>query len=423
MTAAFPVAEIPSGKTSPPRSIGPIVQVALVDIGGSPPEIVRQLTQAHDRCICTPTDITTEDRPAAFRRFDVAVMVDRGGGRTETGRVDAGQEERLRRLEQFGLGAIVFTDRSWAFATHGPGVVSLPSDASLDLVYGALLSMARSRPVLRQIDRQVVNLTRLGETLRRQMEETDHELQLASRLQHDFLPKDLHDAGLLHFETVYRPCTWVSGDIFDIFRLDERHFGFYLADAVGHGVAAGLLTMYIKHAIRPKRIYEHSYELVRPSEVLSMLNDQLAMQGLPDSQFITLWYGLLNFETLELTYASAGHPPPWRVAADGTMQQLTHEDGCPLGLQAGEGFSDERFPLCRGDRLIVYSDGLEESLIAERRPMPDLPTFRSGVAELLRLPGPALIQRLHERLDNEPGSLRRADDVTMVLVDVAPASG
>jgi len=408
-----------------PRPLGPILQVALVDVGGSPPDAVRQLINLPERCICTRVDVSSEDRPAAFNRFDVAVMVDRGGGRAdraEAGRVDAAQDERLHRLEQFGLGVIVFTDRSWAFATHGPGVVCLPCDASLDLVHGALLSMARSRPVLRQIDRQVQHLTRLGDTLRRQMEETDHELQLASRLQHDFLPKDLRNTGPLHFETLYRPCTWVSGDIFDIFRLDERHFGFYLADAVGHGVAAGLLTMYIKHAIRPKRIYEHNYELVRPSEVLATLNDQLAVQGLPDSQFITLWYGLLNFETLALTYASAGHPPPWRLAADGTMQQLTHEDGCPLGLQAGEGFSDERFHLHPGDRLIVYSDGLEDSLIAERRPLPELPTFRPGVEELLRLPGPALIQHLHTRLDGEPGSLRRADDVTMVLVDVASAT-
>jgi len=66
----------------------------------------------------------------------------------------------------------------------------------------------------------------------------DQELRLDSRLQRDFLPKQLPTVGDIRFHVLYRPATWVCGDVYDVQRLDERFIGFYLADAVGHGVAA-----------------------------------------------------------------------------------------------------------------------------------------------------------------------------------------
>jgi serine phosphatase RsbU (regulator of sigma subunit) len=392
--------------------------VALLAAQGSLSLVISRLIEAAEWCVCEQVSIGGDDDVAALRRFDVAVLVvqdaEREGG-AESG--SAEQERKLGILQRSQVGVLILTSRPSLYAGCGAGVVCLSVDSSVEKVHGVLLALARTRPVLRQIDTQLASLRRLSEMLRRQLEETDRELRLASRLQRDFLPRELPEAGPIRFRSIFRPCTWVSGDIFDIFRLDERHWGFYIADAVGHGVAAGLLTMYIKHAIRPKRMFEDGYEMVPPADVLGLLNDQFAVQELPDSQFITCWYGIINTETLELKYAIAGHPPPMVISADGGLREL-HGEGCILGLCKGQEFSNETVLLRPGQRVLLYSDGLEQTLISHRPPMPELPELVPGMQELLRLPGEEVIVRLEERLDTEPGSLTRGDDVTVVVLDV-----
>jgi serine phosphatase RsbU (regulator of sigma subunit) len=384
----------------------------------SPPAAVQELIAATDRCVCEHVELGEDDRAAAFRHFDVAVLADRTSGRPgEKESVSSDQDRQLKLLQRFQIGVLIITPRPWQFAGCGVGTVCLSQDASIDKVHGVLMGLARTRAALQHIDKQLGNLHRLSETLRKQFEATDHELRLASRLQRDFLPRGLPTGGPIRFWTIYRPCTWVSGDIYDIFRLDEEHWGFCIADAVGHGVAAGLLTMYIKHAIRPKRILDGGYELVRPSEVLGMLNDQLVYQNLPDSQFITGWYGLINAETLELQHSVAGHPPPMLIDPDGSFREL-HGEGCLLGLHENQQFGDETVTLRPGQRVLLYSDGLDETLIAHRPPLPGRPTLADGMEELFRLDAETFVQRLRERLDNETGSLSRADDVTVVMLEV-----
>ena len=91
-----------------------------------------------------------------------------------------------------------------------------------------------------------------------------------------FLPKVDEAIGGVRFATVYKPASWVSGDIYDVFRVDERHVGFYVADAVGHGMAASLLTLFIKRCLTPKRIEADGYTVLCPSEAIAVLNDGLA---------------------------------------------------------------------------------------------------------------------------------------------------
>ncbi|MBX3394772.1 MAG: serine/threonine-protein phosphatase [Phycisphaerae bacterium] len=379
--------------------------------------LVRRLTVAQEWCVAESISLDGENDFGLLNNYDAVLLVDSAGPDDDAN--DAILKEthaRLDLLRKRQIGVLVSTRRPWRYAGFNCGVVCFQPDSSFEMARGALCALAHIRPMILQLDKQYSAMQRLGRNLARRFDATNRELQLASRLQRDFLPHGAIESGPFRFSTLFRPCSWVSGDIFDIFRLDETHWGFYLADAVGHGVAAGLLTMYIKHAIRPKRILREGYEIVPPSEVLSHLNDLLAQQGLPDSQFITGWYGILDTETRVLRYAVAGHPPALLLSPDNDVREL-HGEGCLLGLGVGERYSDESVTLRPGDRVFIYSDGLEPMLIAHRPPLPRLPVFESGMLDTLRLSSSRLIEELRTMLDAAPGSLAQPDDVSVLVLD------
>ncbi len=144
---------------------------------------------------------------------------------------------------------------------YRPSVASLPPLPDLNEV---MADLGPVKEIVHQLDsvqkemdglREELNLLRRrDETLNFYMHRLDEELRLAARLQQDFLPKSLPNVGRLHFHTLFRPAGYVSGDLYDVMRLDERRIGFYMADAVGHGMPAALLTMFLKHALVTKEL-------------------------------------------------------------------------------------------------------------------------------------------------------------------------
>ena len=83
-------------------------------------------------------------------------------------------------------------------------------------------------------------VNRVNKRLQAAYHQIDQELELARRIQESFLPQSLPDVPHVRFAVHYQPCGRVGGDFYDVFRLDERHIGLYIADAMGHGVPASL---------------------------------------------------------------------------------------------------------------------------------------------------------------------------------------
>ena len=143
--------------------------------------------------------------------------------------------------------------------------LSVPAEQMLEAVQHELDAVRAELDVLRQRD----------DTLRFYMQRLDEELKLAARLQQDFLPRKLPQIGPVTFQTLFRPAGHVSGDLYDVMRLDENHIGFYMADAVGHGMPAALLTMFLKQALVTKEIVPGGYRLLAPSLTMARLNEAL----------------------------------------------------------------------------------------------------------------------------------------------------
>lgn len=246
-------------------------------------------------------------------------------------------------------------------------------------------------------------------------EELGEEMRIAANLQRDFLPSRLPEVGPVLFGTLFMPAGFVSGDIYDVVRLDETTLGFYVADAVGHGLPAALLTMFIKKALQTKRISGHSYEIIRPEIALAQLNADICEQNASGFHFCTAVYGVLDTASLELTYACAGHPEPVLFRTDGEVRSLAAPGGL-LGVMPDEAYESRTVTLRAGDRLVLYSDGLESIFRCEdgtRPPMTEAlgPFAVAGRDEMFAKLRERVEQiRLPERLD--------IDDVTVVVADV-----
>ncbi len=264
---------------------------------------------------------------------------------------------------------------------------------------------------------EIERLKMVGQPLSDHFNEVTEEMHLASRLQRDFLPRELPKLPGIKFGTVYRPATWVSGDIYDVMRLDENHFAFYLADAVGHGMPAALLTMFIKRAIVPKRIKGKSYELVPPGEILASLNVDMCQQGLSDQQFATCCYGIMNFQNYTIQLANAGHPYPLLMKSDKQTIEEYRVKGALLGVIEDADYETKEFQMEPGDKLLVYSDGVEAAFDMTSVDLDGPPKFRNEFEGLVDLPISDLVEKLLYQIDAEIGSLHPRDDVTVVGIE------
>ncbi|HWE03751.1 MAG TPA: PP2C family protein-serine/threonine phosphatase [Tepidisphaeraceae bacterium] len=263
-------------------------------------------------------------------------------------------------------------------------------------------------------------LRRRDDTINYNMNRLDEELRLAARLQRDFLPKSLPQLGAIRFHTLFRPAGYVSGDLYDVMRLDEQHVGFYIADAVGHGMPAALLTMFLKHALVTKEIYGGGYRLLKPSESMARLNESFIDQNLAHSTFATAIYGMINVRTLELTIACAGHPMPVLLPEAGPMKNLPATGGL-LGIFPGETYTDFTTQLSPGDRLILYTDGVEVAF-GDDPSTGDPERWRQELVDRRLLPSATLLSAFSECADKESGSLEPKDDLTMVMIEVGRSS-
>ena len=252
---------------------------------------------------------------------------------------------------------------------------------------------------------------RVNRRLKQIYRQVEEDLELARRLQMSFLPQTLPEVPGVRFAVHYRLSGRVGGDFYDVFRLDENHVGLYVADAMGHGVPASLLTIFIKKGVRAKEVFGRQYRLVPPGEVLQRLNQELVEQALYDQPFITMAYVLFDHRERRLQFARAGHPYPLYVPRQGDLQ-LWEVEGSLLGI------FDTLFPantsqLQPGDKVLLYSDGIDEA--RQEACSPGTPSLLACAARNRDLPIQEFVPRLAQELF---GQESQPDDLTLLGLEV-----
>ena len=297
-------------------------------------------------------------------------------------------------------------------------------DATVAAVLRGLIG--RQRDVDRAV-RELAVAARFGSGLRGEVARMQEELQLAAQVQREFLPREFPQLGDIRIGVFWRPASWVSGDVYDVVRLDERHLGVFIADAVGHGVPAALLTMVICRGLPAKDVGHGTYRIVPPGEALARINAEMLAHQEHTTRFATAVYAVIDTETGSMRLACAGHPAPVVLRAGGAMDLVPAEGGL-LGVFEGEQYEEVTVELAHGDRLLMHSDGLEQAFPGD--PSGDrqarLPTKRylDEFAAVRGAPdAAALVEQVGRRIDMQFGSVRQADDVTLLVVERARATG
>jgi len=304
------------------------------------------------------------------------------------------------------------------------GLVIGPPEAPRDTMCAVLRSIWAQSHVVDELRTENRFLRTHQGGLCVQMDKIDEELRLAAQLQQEFLPTSLPSVNGINFGILFRPAGYVSGDIYDVLRLDEEHIGFFLGDAVGHGVPAALMTMYIKRSLQTKEVRPGTpkgYRIIPPNEAIGTLNHDMCRNDSGTVRFATACYGVINCVTGRLSFARGGHPYPMILRADGSVEKLDPE-GAMLGVFPEEEFELAHTYLAKGDRFLMFSDGFETAFPEEGADEQSLglanKQFEHEFMDLVNGEPKEAIQRLQFKLDQQVGSLNQQDDITLVFLNV-----
>jgi serine phosphatase RsbU (regulator of sigma subunit) len=161
--------------------------------------------------------------------------------------------------------------------------------------------------------------------------------------------------GRFQVEAVWDPCTYASGDYYDVIQIGPERFVLALGDVMGHGAEASLMM-----AVARAHIRELARHFRRTDELMLNLDGYLR-DNAPSGQGMSLIVAALNTGTLVLEHSTAAHPPPLMLRGD-TVSELETSPGILLALPLllGVGYERVEVQLQPGDRLLFYTDGMFE---------------------------------------------------------------
>jgi len=260
------------------------------------------------------------------------------------------------------------------------------------------------------------------------------ELAIAQEVQAQLYPKLIRQLENLEVHGFCRPARTVSGDYYDFLALNSDKLMLAVGDISGKGISAALLMATIHSAVRAYSTEDRSvlrepvavgasagsglmlasdlrWTEASPAALLTLLNHQL-YESTPDAKYATLFLGIYDGATRQLTYGNGGHLPPILISDDGSCQSLSC-GGTVIGLFDNLSFPEATVQLRAGDLLVAYSDGVTE-------PENDYGEFgEERLIQLVRenrhLPLERITEIVTVAVNDWIGGNEQPDDVTLVL--------
>ncbi len=246
-----------------------------------------------------------------------------------------------------------------------------------------------------------------------QLESIKGDLAVASEIQQAILPRIFppfpENAHQLDIAASMYAAKDVGGDFYDFFRIDADRIGFVIADVSGKGVPAAIFMAVSRTLIRATGIRG-----VSPSECMTYSNTLLAKESV-NSMFVTVFYGIYNIRTGEVTYTNAGHNPPYIMKANGSVQPLPMSKDIIAGFLDDFQFTENTLQLEPGDTLLMFTDGVTEAIDPEEN--------EYGVERLQQLLGQLVASDCQKIIDTVKadvkafaGEAEQSDDITLLAL-------
>jgi serine phosphatase RsbU (regulator of sigma subunit) len=198
---------------------------------------------------------------------------------------------------------------------------------------------------------------RSGKIIESQNDMLNNELMLAESVQRNMIPAITPRLKDVDIDAIYSPMIGIGGDLYDYIECGVPDaVGIFVCDVSGHGVSAALISSMVKANLNAIRGTDPS-----PRWLLHYLNERLIDQI--SQHFVTAFYGRLSAGEKKFTYCRGGHNSPL-LARGGTVIELRGK-GKMLGVVNDLRFEEIEVGLQKGDRLVLYTDGLTEARNAE----------------------------------------------------------
>ena len=236
------------------------------------------------------------------------------------------------------------------------------------------------------------------------------ELAVAGRVQAGLLPREIPRLPGWDILATVEPARETSGDFYDFIALPEGRLGIVVADVADKGAGAALYMALSRTLIRT---FALEYPTL-PAQVLKETNERI-LKDAKETMFVTVFYGVLDPLASTLTYASAGHNPPFllrREQAD--MKELTRT-GVALGVLERTDWAQQTQQIAPGDALVLYTDGILDARDAsgnwfgQERLLEVAQQAQGCTAEEIQ-------QALLDEIHNFVGDAPRFDDITLMVL-------
>ena len=299
--------------------------------------------------------------------------------------------------------------RASAAIARGELDVSLPRARGRDEVAGLVNAFEAMKGDLQRHIRDLEAATASRSRL-------EGELAAAHKIQMSLLPQGgeaSESYGGCELWARVRPARSVGGDLFTWFRTGNRLL-LAVGDVSDKGVPAALFMARVISLI--PQIAEPE---APPGKVLAILNSALE-RGNDNCMFVTLFLGVLDLHSRELRFASAGHTPPL-LLRDGIAREIPQQTGPALGLAAACDYPQNTLQLRPGDRLAIYTDGIDEAFNS-RSQMFGQERCRLQLERSQARPVAKAGASMFETLDQFAGPAAQSDDITLLLLEVTGES-
>ncbi len=232
--------------------------------------------------------------------------------------------------------------------------------AACTILFGVMLT-----GTLTEADRQRRALRQALEAEREAAARAAGELEAAQRIQMGMLPPpsaDFYGDPRFSLQALIEPAKSVGGDLYDFFKLDADRLFFMVGDVAGKGLPASIFMAVSKALYKSAALrMEQSADI---GEVMRGANEEIARDN-PEMLFVTVFAGILDLKTGELTWCNAGHDSPFCLRPDQKAPtRLEGDAGPPLCVISGYPYRPERYRVLPGEALCLFTDGVTEAMNA-----------------------------------------------------------